>query len=581
MHILQFSIINFLVFSFLLLTLFVIKKSNPRFNIYTIWVVIVVALVPLLSMLRSGTYESGDLSLHASRAMVFFDSLKEGVIFPNWAGELNAGYGYPLFLFIYPLPYYLISFFHFIGFSFISSTKLVLAGAFISSGLAMYVFIKEFLKNSISASIAAIVYLFAPYHLIDLHFRVAIGEVVSFIFLPLIALSFYKLIKVNNKNWILIGAISYALLILSHQATALAGSIFFLAFVFYTFFHLNKLKRLLYLFKSGLIFLLGLLLSAFYWVPAVLESKFTHQVSIFDVRYQSLKEFIYSPWRFGFLFQGPSGELSFLIGYSQLFIIGVSIFLILKRKGLSKKEGKLMKFLISAYGFTFLMMLSISKSVWKLFPILLRFQFAYRMLVLIAFIGAIIAGVVVKKIRNKRFLLIICLFTILYTFFNWGNRRTIPEIKDATLRYDLPIVTKNEEGLMPAVPKWINPSKPWSDSPKQHLQILKGVGNIREIERSSIAHKYEVEAIGSLVLKENTLYFPGWRVVIDTKPTEITFENNGEPGIIFKIPPGRHIIEVIFTDTKIRTIARLISLASFSVILFLVLFQRFSFGGKR
>jgi len=548
-------------------------KLNLRFNIYSFWTIAVIALAPLISMLRPGTYESGDLSLHASRAMVFFDSLKEGIIFPNWAGKLNAGYGYPLFLFIYPLPYYLISFFHLAGFSFISSTKLVLTISFVLSGLTMYVFIKKFLKNSISAAIASIFYLFAPYHLINLHFRVAIGEVVSFIFLPVIALSFYQLAKVNNRSWILIGAFSYALLILSHQAIALAGSIFFLAFIFNVFFSLGKFKRMIYLVKAGLVFLFGLLLSAFYWIPAVLESKFTYQALMLNVQFQNIKEFFYSPWKWGFLFQGSFGELSFLIGYSQLFIIAVSFFLIFKKKCLSKKERKLMKFLILAYGFVFFMMQSISKPIWELFPILLRFQFAFRLLGLIIFIGAIIAGLVVKQIRNKKFLVILCLFTIFYTLLNWGNRRTIPEINDVTLRYDLPRVTRSSEGLKPAIPKWINSSELWSNSAKQNIQVLEGVGNIKEIERSSVYHKYEIETVSGLFLKENTLYFPGWKVMVDDKPVEIVFGKDGKPGIIFEIFPGKHVVEVIFTDTKVRAAAKLISLVSFSVVIYL-LFSR-------
>ena len=58
---------------------------------------------------------------------------------PSWAGNLNATYGYPLFIFNYTLPYYFISLFHFLGLSFINSLKVFLFSNMILSGIFMYV----------------------------------------------------------------------------------------------------------------------------------------------------------------------------------------------------------------------------------------------------------------------------------------------------------------------------------------------------------------------------------------------------------------------------------------------------------
>src|SRR3990167_11280779 len=91
----------------------------PKKKINLFFLLILISILPIISIFRIGTYESGDFNIHIYRIMSFYDSLKEGILIPSWAAELNATYGNPLFIFNYSLPYYLISLFHFLGISFI------------------------------------------------------------------------------------------------------------------------------------------------------------------------------------------------------------------------------------------------------------------------------------------------------------------------------------------------------------------------------------------------------------------------------------------------------------------------------
>src|SRR5216683_8054468 len=74
----------------------------PKKNINLFILLIFISLLPLISLLRPGDYESGDFNIHIYRIMSFYDSLREGHFLPSWAPELNATYGYPLFIFNYP-----------------------------------------------------------------------------------------------------------------------------------------------------------------------------------------------------------------------------------------------------------------------------------------------------------------------------------------------------------------------------------------------------------------------------------------------------------------------------------------------
>ena len=72
----------------------------PRKPIHPLIMLILISCLPIISVFRLGVYESGDFTLHLYRAIDFYQSLSEGNVFPSWAGNLNAHYGYPLFIFI-------------------------------------------------------------------------------------------------------------------------------------------------------------------------------------------------------------------------------------------------------------------------------------------------------------------------------------------------------------------------------------------------------------------------------------------------------------------------------------------------
>lgn len=205
----------------LVAALFVYRYIFPKKKLKLFFVLILLSLLPLWSILRPGSYESGDLAIHATFAMPFFDSLKEGNVVPIWNSYFLQGNGYPLYAFTYPFPYYAISLFHVAGFSFIDSIKALLIVSFIGSGVGIYAFVKKELQSDISAFTAAVFYLFAPYHLIDMHFRVALGETIAFMILPFCFFMLKNMSKTLSYKNLMGFAFAFGLLILSHQAIAL------------------------------------------------------------------------------------------------------------------------------------------------------------------------------------------------------------------------------------------------------------------------------------------------------------------------------------------------------------------------
>lgn len=557
------------------------KFIFPKKKINLLVILLIISVLPVISIFRAGTYESGDFNIHIYRTIDFYKSLSQGVLMPSWGGDLNATFGYPLFIFLNPFPYYSISLLHLLGFSFINAGKVFLALSYVLSGIFFYYFARNEIKNSLAAFLGAIVYLFSPYHLVDLHFRAAIGEVSFFMALPLFFYCLSKFNKIGEKNWFILSSLALALMLYSHQALAVFSSLIIFPYFLYSSVHSNTIsfKKL---FVLTTIPLLGLLYSLYIWLPHLVYTKYTlaYLLSNSVVIFPKFIELLYSPWRYGFLFQGPKGELSFLIGYIQIFIL-LSSFFIFNNK---KNKPYILLWIFSSLIVLF-MITPFSAFIWKAFPILNTAQFSTRLLLLLSFTIAMLSGYFATRYKKYTFVIyVIASFTIFSTILNWGHRRVIPEITDTTLIYNLPKSTSQGEGYCcMAQPKWTLPNPSWvSYKPSSHIEILLGNGEIKQLKRTQVVHEYQVKSNKNLIIKENTWYFPGWTLLIDGKKTQINYTNKKYPGIItFNLPPGNHHIVLFYKDLDILSFAKTISLISILVSIIILFSSSFKKSIKK
>jgi uncharacterized membrane protein len=145
---------------------------------------------------------------------VLIDALRQG-IFPNYMDYSNVdGYGYftkGFYCDVVLLPFALIGLFTstYIAYDAMIFTMTVLCGVF------TYHAVRVIYKSSYAASTGAILYTFAIYRLYDVYQRAALGEALSFTFLPLIFLGLYHIIKGDYKKWYILAA-GYSLLIFTH-----------------------------------------------------------------------------------------------------------------------------------------------------------------------------------------------------------------------------------------------------------------------------------------------------------------------------------------------------------------------------
>ncbi len=562
-------VLSILILIGLLLYKYVYPKKKPNLLV----LLIVISLLPVVSILRTGVYQSGDFNLHIYRSIDFYRNLAQGNFMPSWGGELNMTYGYPVFIFNYILTYYIVSILHFLGFTFIAAMKIFLASSFVSSGIVMYLWTRKIFKNDLQAFTSAIFFLFAPYHLVVLHFRVN-GEILAFTFLPLILMFTQDIIFKPTLSRLLVVSLLYGLFYLAHPASAIFSLPIIILYTLISVFKQKKklLRKLTYILLGCMI---GMFLASYVFVAHLYLSQYTYTSLVKGgVSYTAISELLYSPWRGGFLFQGPKGELSFLIGYTQIFVPLLILYFLL-RKRLKRDHRLFVSFWIAAFIFVSFLITPLSDFLWKLIPILSIAQFSYRLLLLVVFSVSVLAGYLVFYIKRKRFIYLLIAVTILYTILNWGNRTTIPEINDAYLTKNVPYASLNYEAMaIMASPKWLKENNLWEKSvPKHHLEIVNGSGEIREIRREETNHSYIIFSDSSITVLENTLFFPGWQIKIDNKTVSADHLNPQYLGkLLFDVSSGVHLVNIYYSDIPLYKIFKTLSALGYITITFLLIY---------
>ncbi|OGH06024.1 MAG: hypothetical protein A2W22_03820 [Candidatus Levybacteria bacterium RBG_16_35_11] len=564
-------IVNLILSLLLLISVLFYRYIYPKKKINIFYLLILISLLPIVSIFRSGSYQSGDLNYHTMRTISYFNVLFTEYSLPRWTSEFYGGFGDPYAMFAYQLPYFFGSMIHLLGFSFLNSMKIVFALSFIASGIGMYLWAKEELKNRTFAFVSATFYLFAPYHLVDMHFRATIAESLSFVFPPLLLYLTKKFMDEGKLKYLFFLTLAFFLLILTHQVVAV--SLLPILILYAVFLSYQKGKFRISNILNYLVFLIfALWLSAFYWFPILVESKYIQPSTV--IFPSSFWQILYSPYRLGFLFQGHKGELSLIIGYTQILVVFLSL-IFLFRKKLDGKIKNLLIFSLVIFFFLVFMILPVSSPVWFTVPFIKSFQFSIRLLVLVSLFTAILAGIVTKIVNKKTFTIILVGITIGYTMLNWGNRAMI-KIDDKILEgiMNTPPSHATFAGVEASAPNWVDPSKIPFDA--KHLEIIKGDALIKELKRTPYHHNYNLLVKNSTEFMEKTIYFPGWTLKVNGKVENINYKNKKFPGIItFKLPEGKYNIELSFEDTPDRTYSYHASLLGFlAFISYLIILQK-------
>lgn len=519
--------------------------------------VLILGLFSILDLFHPGLPITHDGQDHIARIANFYKNLSEGNIIPRWAPNLNWGYGHPVLEFLYPLPSYLASFFHFLNISLIDSVKIVLGLGIVFSGLFMFLWLSEFLSFS-SAFIGAILYMLAPYRIVNLFVRGDIGENLAFVFMPLVLFFVYKL--KSKLSWLNLAGISFsvAALVLSHNAVSL---IYFPFIVLYGLWIGRKNSK--YLVNFFIAFILGFGLSAFFWIPGLLEAKYTLRnivtAGAYADRFVGINQLVYGPWSYG-----GTGEFTVQLGVFQWIALAFS--LIWSARSLVKKKNvDLLQLILVIYVLiAVFIMLPYSNFIWSKVLLLQNFQFPWRFLAIPVFACAALAAIGFDLIKKKFKKIAILLFVVTFVILNKGYWHANGYLQKPESAFTGVYDSTTDTGE--SAPIWsVRFMEKRSDSA---LEVISGKAEVVNIDRKAILHSYKIKAETEVRIRENTLYFPGWEVLVDGRKVSIQFQDAKNRGLItFFVPSGEHRVDIVFSETKLRFISDLISIASLILIL--------------
>lgn len=555
-------------------------KIRWHIIVFELLLVTVLSYWALKPLLVKGYFPMHD-DTQPARIFEMAKALKEGQFPVRWVGDLGYGAGYPLFNFYAPLPYYLGALFYLSGFSAITSAKIIFGLSIIMSSIFMFLFLKKIVGSPISMA-GSILYLYAPYHALNIYVRGALGELYAYAFIPLLALGISQIFSDYTEHksgqGILWGTLGLSGMILSHNILGMLGLILLLLMIPVIFIYLSVKKLNLKIILSfSSVVCLSLLITTFFWLPAIAEKHFTNVDSVTQGGSDYRDHFIYldqlwnSAWGYAGSAPARADGMSFMIGkfHLVLSVFSLALYLILFKKRKYDNSGSV--FLISAVFFilsTF-MMLQPSRFIWLLFPFLKYIQFPWRFLNFSLFflVLLILYPFTFLELKQKKSLsALVIIFSILF-YARFFQPAMYIASNDANY-----ISSDSLTGKMSAISDEYLPVDFIKKNSQEMIDSSNAISNINagvDINRFT----YKEITINSQEKGEYIspfTFFPGWEASVNGNKIIIK-DSLGR--ISLSVPEGVSKLELKFTDTGIRKIANTISIFGFFLLVYVALIR--------
>lgn len=499
----------------------------------------------------------------------------------RWVSDLGYGFGYPLFNFYGPLPYYIGGIFKIIGFDAIAGAKAMIIIGILLSVVTMYIFISS-LAGNIAGVIISILYLYAPYHAVNVYVRGAIGELYAYAFLPLIVYGFYKIIqKKEKKRAIVIGSIGLVGILLSHNIIGMITLMYTgLGLLFLFCFLIFRRKSLIPFFLSLLLVFWGVGLSSFFTLPAFFEKNYTRVAELTQGGSDFRNHFMYldqlwdSPWGYAGSAPGRADGMSFKIGKLHV-LLGVSslplFFLLYKKKKVKKELFALYIGLVLILLSSLFLTLETSLFIWERISWFSYIQYPWRHLNFILLGLCVLSSVLFLPFKRNGQLILggIILFSTLYL----NTKYFVPKEYISVEEQDY-IAAKNLQGKISRMSDEYLPKEFIVPREVKEKDISELTDNanilIKELKGTPTDKTYTVEVKTNEDIVTNTTFFPGWKVFVDGSLGKIT---NQEGRIrIENVSAGTHIVRLVLTNTLVRILGNTISFFSLFLLVYVSLF---------
>lgn len=530
---------------------------------------------------------TNDLATHIYRAFELEQLIRAGNLFPRWGPHLVHGYGYPVFNYFAYLSHYVITLVHLItGLGYLWAYRLVVIFATLASAWGTFLLARDLLKSETSGLIAAIGFVYSPYLLMTAHVRGGLPESLALSAFPF-ALWTWRRAATGQRHFVLWGGVAYAALVFSHNGSAVQVSPLLLAFALWSG-RANLRHAIAYTSVAAIV---GLLLSAFYWLPALAELSFAQIEEgyastgiVYQNHFTPLHRlFTYPPVPVDSDMLNPpvSNPVAFLT-------LGLAIpALIIALRSRSEILADLLCLSALALGCLFLV-LPQSRMIWDGVPLLQRTLWPWRFVGPASLFIALVASTLVNcrlqgvGVGRQSFtsylqLLIgpIILILVMINGLPWlyPPREPIaaPEGIADLAAFELPPWLIGTSSAAEYLPRWVS-KQPDSEEQQKMLFINPDPDRLdrsrlptgvvaQHVTNELLREEYRFESQSDLTLTFRHFFFPGWRATLDDNPTTIKItQPHGLMAI--DVPAGEHTLALNFGSSPVRMIAGCLSVTA-------------------
>lgn len=542
------------------------------------------AWAPLLSPLYF--LEAHDAAHSLFFPLQFHQGIQEGYWLPRWGADFAHGYGYPILIFYAPLSFYIWESFHASGlFGVVASSKATFVIGFLLAAAGCYAYVRT-LWGRQAALLAAVVYTYLPYHLLNIYVRAAMAEFMGMALVPWVALAFHHLVQRPGWRRAALAAASYGALIWTHNLTALLFSPLLGALLLFEIGRLAQAEGRPFwgrpLLRHSLpvagSILLGVLLGSAIWLPAMSEQRFIkiEQWALETYRYED--HFVYpaqllSPfWGFGYSTPGPQDGMSFQLGAMALLLAGLGLLYFWQQRARAPHPEYA---LFYAVAFLVLvgLMLPASRPLWDLNPLATLVQFPWRLLAVSAFPLAILAGGAARFLDPALdgvapgLALALLLVVVSSAPYSWppmiesGPRQESQQVwRDYERKHPDMVAMVAQTEQQPADSPLLAALE--ANEPPMRFEALDPTVTVEPLYLGASRARARVRTAQPATIRYLSYWYPGWQATLDGTPLPI--EADGGPlGLMqVEVPRGEHLLAFDFADPPLRRLANSLSLGS-------------------
>jgi hypothetical protein len=590
-----------------------------------------IALFVIQPLLQPGLPTLADLPIHLYRTLEYKLAWADGVIVPRWAPNLAYGYGYPLFIFAPPLPHWLALAFEALGLPPETAFKSLIILTILLYAIGMYLLVRDLFNSPPAGLVAAAAYTLAPFALREaLLYGGNIPQYLAIGLFPWTLWAMTRAARARSWGWTILAAGFYAGVMLSHLFQVLAFTpvvaayglllIYDLRFTIYDYSRPSISRppppstayRLPSTVYPLAVLPLGLLLSAFFWLPAFVERAYTRaQADIyltkspFYVRFPDWPELI--AWIQPLDARAANPYVPLSLGVVTLILAALGLAAAVRdwrlettipaakqsAIGDSPSANRHSLFaifftLVAAAGI--FLALPISRPVWETITILQVAEFPWRMLGLANLGLSVLAGAAVLWLPIRwRWVgaglgaaaLLLAAIPLLYPVTGFTRydeislarqmdyERRSQSIGTTTLGEYLPLAVTQTLTGSPLVEAFLAGQNP----ERLDRASLPPTATATRLEQTAVKHAYRLNSPTNFTLRLFQFNFPGWQAQVDGQSVSLAAEP--ETGLILvNLPAGEHTLTVHFGETPLRQLALAVSGAALVGIVGLAVYSR-------